>query len=960
MSRDALVVGINHYQHLPRLNAPARDAESVARCFERFGECRVLRLPEVIRDHKPAINHQGLITTQMLETALIRLFKPAGKTVPQMAVFYYSGHGLQRHAGIQEGYLATSDANPAGGHYGLSLHWLRRLLQESPVRQRVIMLDCCNSGEFFNILEADPGAKAGTDRLFMAASREYEAAYESLAGSHSVFTAALLSGLNPYKAKGGVVNGHSLTDQVNHQLKGELQQPLFESSGGEIVLTRAAGIAQAMEPAAVNTLDRLQSLRYRFCPFPGLAPFAPSHANLFFGREAITQSLVERAQTTPFCALVGASGIGTTSILQAGLMAHLAAPTNPVTAPQWDIRYLSLDTTPLKNLATAFVDPQATGLQRAEQLRQAESFLQRGGEGLLQLVQATARVSQGSPTRSVLVIDQFEALFAGTPEAERDRQIIIDGLVTAAQQHHVPLHVVIGLRSSALDQLAWFPSLRDLVKAHGLVVPAMTYDQLKSTILGPLDQVGLGYDTNLIHTLLLDLMETPGNLALLQMTLKALWQNRDPVSEQTPPRLTLDTYAEMGGIRRLLEQHASQVYKALPQTEQAIARRIFLSLCELGDGTALTHRQVQLPELITPTMSQVPITAVIDKLAAQRLLVTHCPLAQTTSNPLDPDATALAPGPGHPGLEPSFAMVANMMRAVGGATPRPGAPLIPTIDIAHESLVRTWPLLQTWLQEAQPLLKTQRTIEAAAQEWQQNQCPNHPDYFFTKTRLLEAKVFQTNHGDWLSLQARGYLAACQDYARRSNRKRCLMWLLIPLSMATGMATAYGHNLLTQTQVHFTTVAAPLHTDMGPTFHLTTPESPITPGLPVGGIGSPQAGMAGTEMLHRASTRLSTSPDLPNLTKVRGIMGHTPELVAVLRQGQQVTQAWQPQAQQATESSAAIPLPVQFHQATYPSANQVVEPVAQWISPDDPNLVIQIWCTRSGEVSTCFTSTATKE
>ena len=181
MSRDALVVGINTYHHLPGLQAPANDAESVARCLENWGECRVLRMPEAVRQQRPVVSSQVQVTTPMLEAALIRLFKPTGKTIPQTAIFYYSGHGLQRDVGIQEGYLATSETNPATGQYGLSLYWLRRLLQESPVRQRVIWLDCCNSGEFFNILEADPGPRAGTDRLFMAAAREYEPAYESLA-----------------------------------------------------------------------------------------------------------------------------------------------------------------------------------------------------------------------------------------------------------------------------------------------------------------------------------------------------------------------------------------------------------------------------------------------------------------------------------------------------------------------------------------------------------------------------------------------------------------------------------------------------------------------------------------------------------------------------------------------------------------------------------------------------------
>lgn len=75
MSRDALVVGINTYQHLPSLNAPANDAESVARCLESFGECRVQRMPEGIQNQKPTINRRAVVTTQLLEDALIRLFK---------------------------------------------------------------------------------------------------------------------------------------------------------------------------------------------------------------------------------------------------------------------------------------------------------------------------------------------------------------------------------------------------------------------------------------------------------------------------------------------------------------------------------------------------------------------------------------------------------------------------------------------------------------------------------------------------------------------------------------------------------------------------------------------------------------------------------------------------------------------------------------------------------------------
>ncbi len=239
MSRDALVVGLNHYQCLPGLQAPAHDAEAIAQRLGHDGEFRVQRGPEMIVDGQPCVGQTGM-TLRELEAALVKLFKPNGANVPETALFYFSGHGIQKEAGISEGFLATSDTDPERGIYGLSLFWLRRLLQQSPVRKRVIWLDCCHSGAFLDFLEADPGSKPGTARFFMAASREYEQAYEALEGNYSVFTEALLEGLDPERVDEGAITNYALTDWVSTQLKGELQQPLFENSGSEIVLTRTS------------------------------------------------------------------------------------------------------------------------------------------------------------------------------------------------------------------------------------------------------------------------------------------------------------------------------------------------------------------------------------------------------------------------------------------------------------------------------------------------------------------------------------------------------------------------------------------------------------------------------------------------------------------------------------------------------------------------------------------------
>ena len=556
MSRDALIVGINRYQALPALKAPARDAEAIANSLQTHGEFRVQRMPEVIKSDKPAIGSRTAVTSQALEEALIRLFKPKGKNIPQTAVFYFSGHGIQREAGIREGYLAASDTDPNKGNFGVSLFWLRRLLQESPVRQRIVWLDCCHSGELLNFLEADPGARDGTDRLFMAASREYESAYESLDNPHSVFTKALVSGLNPYKVEGGMVNSHAIMDWVSQQLKGEIQQPLFESSGSEIILTRATGSCSVIPTKPKSTLDKLRQLSFAFCPYQGLSAFNEKHADYFFGRKVLTQQLLEKIRTDQFCAVVGASSSGKTSLLRAGMIHQLRQGKVIPSSDRWQIKYLTPTEHPLKSLAASFIDPNAEGLQRAEELRRAENFLQDGGRGLTQLVQASLGQKTSTPSayggrdkpRLVLVIDQVESLFTHRHDtkAEAERRQFIDCLTGALQGPASQLRIVMALRADCLAQLSAYSELAEHVRRNTVLVTPMSYEQVKATLTKPAQMIGMDLDPNLIYSLLLDVTGTPGELPLIQHTLLELWRRReiDPVKGNS--RLTLENYMEMG------------------------------------------------------------------------------------------------------------------------------------------------------------------------------------------------------------------------------------------------------------------------------------------------------------------------------------------------------------------------------------------------------------------------------
>lgn len=110
MSRDALVVGINKYDRLNPLQAPGGDAEAVAQRLEQYGEFIVTRLPGVKdkQNNRIRVGQKTKVTLSQLEDAIIQLFMPEGRSAPDTAILYFSGHGLRKSRGIQDGLSAFS------------------------------------------------------------------------------------------------------------------------------------------------------------------------------------------------------------------------------------------------------------------------------------------------------------------------------------------------------------------------------------------------------------------------------------------------------------------------------------------------------------------------------------------------------------------------------------------------------------------------------------------------------------------------------------------------------------------------------------------------------------------------------------------------------------------------------------------------------------------------------------
>jgi len=681
MKRVALVVGINRYPDLldnqdkaQHLTTAATEADQLANRLRDSGGFEVYRLPQVEGEQR--INPQGQVSKKELGEAIFRLFLPETGEVPETALLYFAGHGWQDVVeGQSQGYLMTSDSCPEVGDRGLPLQWLRKVLEKSQVRQQLVWLDCCHSGALFNFADQDllTFFEKEQDRCFMAASREFE---PSVSG---VFTPKLLDGLDPSNQPDGVVSNVSLGAFLAEAMKDAPHHPMIRNPGGEILLTTQQGV------------------RDHVCPYKGLAyfDFRGDDPQYFFGRTALTNELVRRVEVGSFLAVLGMSGSGKSSVVRAGLLHRLAAQ-----GRRWTI-----------------YAPFTPGDHPLNSLRQAVG---------VELEQLEGVMRAAATERAIVVIDQFEEVFTLCRD-EGERQGFLVGLLGAVERLAGKLCLVVVMRADFFGKCAEraYGGLAKTMEQHLVTVLPMEEGELREAIVYPAERVGVEIDRELVTQMIGDVAGSPGSLPLMQYALTQLWKLK------TLNRLRLVDYTRLGGVTKALGNHADGVYGALSPEEQGVARRIFLELTQLGEGTEDTRRQVEKGMFLRWSLRKKLVYGVLDQLVGARLVVVS-------------------------------------QREQGDSDRK-----VDVVDIAHEALIRYWLRLRVWINENRATLQKARRLEEAAQEWRRRGGKQAAeDFLLQGFRLGEAVEFVGEGGEMVTMEIRMFVEAS---LRRARRQKYVRW-----------------------------------------------------------------------------------------------------------------------------------------------------------------------------------------
>jgi len=421
-------------------------------------------------------------------------------------------------------------------------------------------------------------------------------------------------------------------------------------------------------------------------PYKGLVSYEERDKDLFFGREKLVTQLVGRIESiiadntkANFLGIVGASGSGKSSIIQAGLIPELRTFHKSITL-------IKPTKNPLQELALSLTAHKES-VSAAETLMEDMANSERS---LLLFVARELNKTSGTSTKLILVIDQFEEIFT-LSEKKDERDMFIKNLMYAVYpDSQGQIMLIISLRADFYHFCTPYEELRWFLSQQQVYIGTMTEDELHQAIEKPALVSGVTIEAALLDQLFEDISNEPGQLPLLSHALRETWK------EKRGRQLTLVGYRKVGGIRQAVTRTADNQLKAFDDRQLRIVRNVFTRLTALGEGSEDTRRSAELSEFFVQGRDDKEVITIIAKLADARLVV--------TSFSKDPDDETI------------------------------------TVEVVHEALIREWGQLREWLEEDRDMLRLRERLRLDTSNWLKAGCDSH--YLLRKNQLIPFEVFE--------------------------------------------------------------------------------------------------------------------------------------------------------------------------------------------------------------------------
>ena len=466
-------------------------------------------------------------------------------------------------------------------------------------------------------------------------------------------------------------------------------------------------------------------------PYRGLASMTESDTDFFFGRAGETIEVLRALETMPdrMPLLLGNSGVGKSSLAQAGVVASLKRqswPEDGESTGAWPVQFkesrrwcflkLNPGTAPLKTLVELFLKTwqfESTDPAWEEKQSGWVAALLSGKASLRGLMDATERryeeLGQPKPPAFFLYVDQGEELYAHSEEHQRQRfsELLSHGVADPR------LRVLMSLRADFTGALQSDEPLYAI--HHQINVPPLREKELYEVVSRPAELLSARFETDALASDIArrtaeESTKDAGALPLLSYLLDDMWTQmvkRGDGILRYPAKAI-----ELGSV---LADRANSFLASHPEATDKLRRILTLKLATVQENSEPTRRHALRSEFSDEEWR------LVSELAdhPHRLLVT---------------AT-------HEGSE-TYA------------------------EVAHEAIFRRWDKLREWIAAEREFLTWKSSLEHDRRRWEATPASSRKDALLMGLSLVQAQ-------NWLLTRAGDLPNADREFVERSAQREAV-------------------------------------------------------------------------------------------------------------------------------------------------------------------------------------------
>jgi len=361
------------------------------------------------------------------------------------------------------------------------------------------------------------------------------------------------------------------------------------------------------------------------CPYVGLRPFEEEHRSYFFGRERDQRLIIANLLAAPLTILYGASGVGKSSVLMAGVIPqlHRDRPRTPVILfRDW-----------------ARPDYAEALAARCVEAAWATAVNQPKPSPSLPLDEILRECGEAAKATVLVVFDQFEEYFLYNPKTSDPNSFEV-AFARAVNRDEVDVGFLVALREDGLTKLDRFQERIPNLLGNRLCLHHLDKAGARTAIREPLrvwnatggagaDPLPVSIEDALVEDLIaqvgigkvnvgraggsggrggVDVADEMIEAPFLQLVLTRLW---DEERRHGSTVLRLATLTALDGAEAIVRGHLDDAMRELDEPAKAACARIFDRLVT-PSGAKIACSESDLLAFAGPLAAHVPLRALCD------------------------------------------------------------------------------------------------------------------------------------------------------------------------------------------------------------------------------------------------------------------------------------------------------------------------------------------------------------